>query len=184
MRITLPDNLQDPFQEMGQHYASEIVGAAGLFSKTAYAKTTLSLRVFEAARVRTAEINGCMTCRAFRAKRDLPELASHYVGAPLPLLGAGDAPDEEFYQHIANWRDWPGYSDRERIAIELAERFCLEPQSLAKDDRFWEGAKAVLSDEEIVQILHCVGSFIATGRVAHVLGLDLICSVPAIGEAV
>jgi len=183
MRITLPDNTQDPFQELGQYYASEIVGAAGLFSKTAYAKTTLPLRVFEAARARTAEINGCMVCRAFRAKRDLPELASKSAGSPLPLLGAGEAPDEAFYQNISNWREWAGYSDRERIAIEMAERFCVEPQPLAKDDTFWESAKAAFSDEEIVQLLHCVASFVSTGRVAHVLGLDLICSVPTIGEA-
>ena len=183
MRVDLPENIQDPFQELGRHYASEIVGSAQAFSKTVYAKTTLPLRIFEAARVRAAEINGCMVCRAFRAKRDLPDFASKSADAALPLLDAGDAPDEPFYQNISDWRNYAGYSDRERIAIELAERFCTEPQALAKDEEFWTCAKAVFSDEEIVELFHCVASFVATGRIAHVLGLDLICSIPAIGEA-
>jgi alkylhydroperoxidase family enzyme len=184
MRIDIPENEQDPFSNLDQYYSPEIVGAAKAFSQAVYQKTRLPLRVFEGARARTAEINGCMVCRAFRAKRDLGEFyEAAGIDASQTVIENGAAPDEDFYQNVSNWRTHPGYSDRERIAIEYAERFCEEPRVLAKDDEFWGRAKAVFSDEELVELGHSIGSFIASGRVAHVLGLDLVCSVPALGEA-
>ena len=52
--------------------APEIVGVAMQFSAVTYEHSILPLRVFEAARARTAEINGCQLCQNFRASRDLP----------------------------------------------------------------------------------------------------------------
>ncbi|MEZ5709799.1 MAG: carboxymuconolactone decarboxylase family protein [Blastomonas sp.] len=183
MRIQMPHDTQDPFSDLGLHYAADMVGTAKTFSQTVYARTTLPLRVFEGARARTAEINGCMVCRAFRAARDIPKYSAKTDDAAQGVIANGDAPDEDFYQNVTNWKTYAGYNDRERMAIEFAERFCIEPQALAKDEDFWSRAKQAFSDEELVELCHCVGSFIATGRVAHVLGLDLICSIPTIGEA-
>jgi alkylhydroperoxidase family enzyme len=184
MRISIPDDNPDPFSSLGDYFSPEMIRASNGFSQTVYKKTKLPLRIFEGARARTAEINGCMVCRAFRAKRDLQDFyKSSGVDSSNTVIENGAAPDEEFYQNITNWKSYPAYSERERLAIEYAERFCIEPQALAKDDIFWERTKRVFSDEEIVDLSQCVASFIATGRVAHVLGLDKVCSIIELGAA-
>ncbi len=176
MRIAMPDDVADPFGDLASQYAGDIVTSASQFSRTVYGRTKLPLRVFEGARARTAEINGCLVCRAFRAKRDTPASSSKSV------VDNGDAPDEEFYQQVSAWRTYGGFSPRERIAIEFAERFCEEPQVLSSDDDFWARARAAFSDDELVELSHAVASFIATGRVAHVLGLDRVCTIETIGD--
>ena len=175
----MPEDVADPFSNLGSHYAGEIVGSASQFSQTVYRRTTLTLRVFEAARARTAEINGCLVCRAFRAKRDMASNDGSKVGS---VVDNGDAPDEDFYQNVSAWKTYEGFNARERVAIELAERFCEEPQALSADDDFWARAHASFSDDEIVELTHAVASFVATGRVAHVLGLDRVCTIETIGE--
>jgi alkylhydroperoxidase family enzyme len=180
MRINLPEGQQDPFSTMGNYFAPAIVGAGNAFSQAVYTNSSLPLRVFEGARARTAEINGCAVCRAFRAKRDLPKrFESQGIDAATTVFNNGEAPDEDFYQNITNWKTWSGYSERERIGIEYAERFCLDPQGLAVDESFWARAKSEFSDEEIVDLNHCIAAFISSGRIAHVLGLDSVCAITA-----
>lgn len=184
MRVAIPDDNPDPFSSLGDYFSSEMVGASKNFSQAVYRKTRLPLRVFEGARARTADINGCMVCRAFRAKRDLKDFYSaQAIDASGTVIENGAAPDEDFYQNVTNWRTYPGYDARERIAIEYAERFCLDPQGLASDEVFWAAAKAAFTDEEIVDLSHCIASFIASGRVAHVLGLDKVCTILELGNA-
>lgn len=113
--------------------------AASLFAfgKMPYHKSRLSLREFEAARIRTAEINGCLICQGFRAVRDLPDLLGAAPQARQPeLLGRGPAPDEAFYRDILDWRGSAAYNERERIAIEMAERMGLNPAPLPHDTEF------------------------------------------------
>lgn len=184
MRVAIPEDDPDPFSSLGDYFSGEMVAASKNFSQAVYRKTRLPLRVFEGARARTADINGCMVCRAFRAKRDLRDFYdAQSIDASQTVIENGAAPDEDFYRNVTNWRTYPGYSDRERIAIEYAERFCQDPQGLARDEGFWAIAKAQFTDEEIVDLSQCVASFIASGRVAHVLGLDTVCSILEIGEA-
>lgn len=179
MRIEIPGDHLDPSAVVGKFYAPEIVNAGKAFSQAVYTNTKLPLRVFEGARARTAEINGCTVCRAFRAKRDLPGYySSQGIDASMTVIGNGEAPDEDFYQHVTNWQTYSGYSERERLAIEYAERFCLDPQGMAIDESYWARMKAAFSDDEIVDLSQCVASFIASGRVAHVLGLDAACPLP------
>ena len=42
---------------------------------------------------------------------------------------------EELYAHVAEYRSWPGYTDRERLAIEFAERFVVDHTNM--DDEFF-----------------------------------------------
>ena len=66
MRVQLPAEMQSrPFENMGRHYTSPIVHAAGAYGTAPYQHSTLTLRELEAARYRTALINGCQTCTAF-----------------------------------------------------------------------------------------------------------------------
>ena len=87
----------------------------------------------------------------------------------------GPAPDEAFYEAIAEWRTSPVFSERERLAIEFAERFGTEPQALAGDEAFWARMNAAFSDAEIVDLAHCTAAWAGLGRVAHVLGFDTVC---------
>jgi alkylhydroperoxidase family enzyme len=185
MRIDVPQ-AGDPgraFETLSNAYAPEIVRAAGAFSTTAYQHTKLTLREIEAARFRTAQINGCMVCMGFRAGRDFPQMFEGFGGdLESSVYRNGPAPDEEFYAQVENWRDWPGYSERERLAIAFAEGIGETPQAIAVDEDFWAQMKKAYSDAEIVDLTYCIGSWIANGRAAHVLGLDNACSF--VGESV
>ncbi|MFN3469862.1 MAG: carboxymuconolactone decarboxylase family protein [Novosphingobium sp.] len=176
-RITVPDDQShDPFGYAARTHAVEIVGASGAFAAAVYRHSALPLREFEGARMRTAQINGCMVCKDLRAKRDVPQLYS-VAGDPHQKLVTdnGPAPDEAFYEAIAEWRTSPLFSERERLAIEFAERFGTEPQALAADEDFWARMNAAFSDAEIVDLAHCTAAWAGLGRVAHVLGFDTVC---------
>ena len=66
--------------------------------------------------------------------------------------------------------------DTARLAAEYAERYCLDHHGL--DDELWGRMKAAYSDREIVELSMCLGSWIAFGRLNHVLGLDSACVLP------
>jgi alkylhydroperoxidase family enzyme len=134
---------------------------AAKFSAAVYEHTTLSLREFEAARIRIAQVNHCMFCLDWRTERD------------------GERVDESLYAEVAEWRDAEGLSPRERLAAEYAERFAADHLSLDDDEDFWTTMKSAYTDEEIIELSMCVGSWIAFGRLNHVLGIDAACQLPA-----
>ncbi|WP_226016584.1 carboxymuconolactone decarboxylase family protein [Novosphingobium sp. FKTRR1] len=179
VRITLPEGLEhDLYGYASRNHAVPIMAAAQAFSSSVYRDSGLSLREFEGARMRTAQINGCQICRTFRAARDAPTMFS--VGGETPgrmVTDNGPPPDEAFYDHVASWRSASDFSDRERLAIEFAERFAEQPKVLSADERFWARMHAVFNDGEIVDLAHCVAAWVGLGRVAHVLGFDTVCLV-------
>ncbi len=177
IRIAVPDaQAHDPYGYAAGHHATAIMAAAAGFSRAVYCESALSLREFEGARMRTAQINGCAICRDFRAARDAPGMFK--VGGETPprmVTDNGPAPDEAFYDAVARWRTADGLSDRERLAIEFAERFAEQPKVLSADERFWGRMHGAFADGEIVDLAHCVAAWIGLGRVAHVLGFDTVC---------
>ncbi|WP_198045761.1 carboxymuconolactone decarboxylase family protein [Novosphingobium aquimarinum] len=177
IRIDIPDEHgHDPYSYASANHAREIMAAASDFSKAVYTRSQLSLREFEGARSRTAQINGCIICQQFRAARDAPAMFSATGTRPDHLVSDnGPAPDEAFYEAVSDWRTSPVFSTRERLAIEFAERFAEEPKVLAADEDFWTRTKAEFSDGEIVDLAHSVASWVGLGRVAHVLGFDSVC---------
>jgi alkylhydroperoxidase family enzyme len=184
IRIDVPPAQgHDPYGYAGATHAQEIMAAAGAFSKAVYTHSRLSLREFEGARSRTAQINGCLVCQAFRAARDAPAMfAANGVRPPHLVSDNGPAPDEAFYAAVADWRTASVFSDRERLAIEFAERFAEEPKALSADEAFWVRARALFDDGEIVDLAHSVAAWVGLGRVAHVLGFDTVC-LPFMAEA-
>lgn len=176
-RLTLPaEAAHDPYGHAAANHATAIMAAAAGFSHAVYRETVLSLREFEAARMRTAQINGCMVCKGFRAARDAP--ATFAVNGETPprlVTNNGPAPDEAFYDAVEQWRGADCFSERERLALEFAERFAEEPKALAVDEAFWTRMHAVFSDTEIVDLAHCVAAWMGLGRIAHVLGFDTVC---------
>ena len=177
MRIYLPADEPRPSPHMAS-YAPKIVAAARDFGTTVYQHSQLSLRELEGARLRTAQINGCVTCMNFRAARDLAgHLGRSGADAGTSVTSRGPAPDEDFCTNVENWRDYPGYSERERLAIRYAEGLGADPHGIAEDEDFWARAKAAFSDAEIVDLSYSIASWIANGRVAHALGMDQVCDI-------
>lgn len=178
MRIELPAEDHDlPFAHVAKHYAPEIVTAAGIFGTAPYQYSKLSLRELEGARFRTAQLNGCNTCKTFRGGRDFPGLFETFNGdLDNSVYTHGPAPDEAFYSNVINWRDYPGFSERERLAIRYAEGLGQTPDQIAQDEEFWMRAKAVFSDNEVVDLSYSIAAWMGVGRVLHALGLDAVCS--------
>ncbi len=178
MRIQIPkDQQDDPLSHLAEHYAPNLVNAGTNFATAVYQHSRLTTRECEAARARTAEINGCLICQKLRAVRDLPGYLNA-VGAEATdtVANRGPAPDEDFYSNIINWRDYDGYTERERIAIEYAEGMGLTPRELAADEDFWSRARAAFTDDEIVDLTYAIAAWMGLGRATHVLGLDGTCS--------
>ena len=94
MRVHMPpDHESNPVPHLSEHYAKAIVAAGVQFSKAIYQHSKLSLREFEGARARTAEINGCTVCRTFRAGRDLPaHFSTPLVETPVPRYSHAGPP--------------------------------------------------------------------------------------------
>lgn len=181
IRITVPSGQHDPYAFAASNHAQPIMAAAAQFAAAVYCETALSLREFEGARMRTAQLNGCTICMDFRAARDAGAAFSVDGTAPRRIVSNnGPAPGEDFYNAVENWRDPAAgeFTVRERLAIEFAERFATEPKVLSADEDFWARMHGAYSDAEIVDLAHCVASWIGLGRVAHVLGFDSVCAVP------
>lgn len=135
--------------------------AAG-FTAAVYADCSLSLREFEAARITIARVNDCAVCLSWRSNRDVPRFQQD----PNP-------PDEDFYAHVG--KPWDGFTERETLTAQFADLFAND--HLSMDDAFWERMHASFTDDEIVELGLCVGSWIAFGRLQRVLGVDA-CRLP------
>ena len=162
-RIDVPEG-RDPLMYLWGEMAPDLTRPAVAFSGAVYDKCSLTLREFEAARTRIAQINDCAVCLSFRSGTDAPR----YADDP-------NAPDDEFYAHVG--QSWDGFTERESLAAEFAERFAVD--HLGMDDAFWDRMRAAYSDDEVVQLGLCVGNWVAFGRLQRVLGVDA-CRVPQI----
>ena len=77
---------------------------------------------------------------------------------------------------MSNWRTTDAFDERTRLAAEYAERYALAHHGL--DDEFWARMLAAYSQAEIVELTMCLGSWLAFGRLNHVLGIDAVCVLP------
>lgn len=124
----------------------------GSLSEAVYGNTQLSVREREAARWTIALVNDCAVCRDTRAKQ------GESVGA-----------DEAFYAEVSNWRESSALSDREKLAAEFAEKFCLD--HLAMDEKFWSSLRSAYADDELADLTICCGTFLGLGRILAVIGV-------------
>ena len=74
---------------------------------------------------------------------------------------------------MAQWRTYEGYADAERVALEYAEKFAIDHKQL--DDEFFSRMRKHFSDEKIVEISFCVGTWLALGRVTMVMDVNTSC---------
>ena len=157
MNIDIPEG-KDAIEYVWGEMVPGIGIAASKFSLAVYAHSTLGLREFEAARLRIAEINGCLFCLDWRTDRG--DGVWSRTGSTRRARGAT-----------------PTCSTRTRLAAEYAERYALDHHGL--DDEFWARMTGAFTQPEIVELSMCIGSWLAFGRLNHVLGLDTVCTLPS-----
>ena len=157
MNLDIPEG-KDPIAYVWGELVPGIGVAASAFSLSVYQYSTLGLREFEAARLRIAQINGCLFCLDWRTDRD------------------GQKVEEEFADAVTEWRTTDRFDERTRMAAEYAERYAIDHHGL--DQEFWDRMGKHYTQVEIVELSMSIGSWLAFGRLNHVLGLDAICVLP------
>ena len=158
MNIDIPEG-KDPIAYVWGEMVPGIGSAAAAFSMKVYSDSTLGLREFEAARLRIAQINGCLFCQDWRTERE------------------GETVEDSFDQAVREWRTTEAFDERTRLAAEYAERYATDHHSI--DDAFWQRMLAEYDQREIVELSMCLGSWLAFGRLNRVLGLDAVCVLPS-----
>lgn len=124
----------------------------------AYQQSVLQPDERELARMRIAQINDRVACSDFRAPS---------------VLEAGVAP--ELCENVAAYATYPGYTPRQRLAIEYAERFANDHASI--DDALFGRLRELFSDPEILDLTLCVAVFLGLGRSLSVQGVDQSCAI-------
>ena len=155
--LEVPDG-EHPIMHVWGSLVPGIGPAAARFSQAVYEDTTLGLREFEAARLRIAQINGCLFCQDWRTERD------------------GEKVEDGFDEAVEQWRTSDVLDERARLAAEYAERFALDHHGIDRD--LWDRLLAHYTHAELVELSMCLGSWIAFGRLNHVFGLDSACTLP------
>ena len=103
----------------------EMAGMVERMIGTVYGRSILPAAEREVARMRIAQLNDCSACAVFRAPS---------------VVAAGVA--EDAYEHLHEYRTFDGYTGRQRLAIEYAERFALDHQGI--DDDLFTDRKSVV----------------------------------------
>jgi alkylhydroperoxidase family enzyme len=158
LRVEVPAD-KDPLMFVWGEMVPGIGPAAAKFSGKVYEDTTLDLEAFEAARLRIAQINGCLFCQDWRTDFD------------------GQTVDPGFFAEVEKWKDSEVLSERTRLSAEYAERYALDHHGI--DDEFFVRLKGSFTDAELVELSMCIGSWIAFGRLNRVFGLDEACVLPS-----
>ena len=162
MLVDVPEG-QDPIMYVWGSMVPRIGIPAATFSGAVYEHSTLALEEFEAARLTIADVNGCVFCQDWRTERD---------GVTVP---------DGYQDEVRSWQTSTVLTDRAKLAAEYARRFAEDHHHL--DEEFWERMFAAYTQEEVVELSMCLGSWIAFGRLNRVLGLDTACTLPSAAHA-
>jgi alkylhydroperoxidase family enzyme len=138
----------------------DIGAAVSGYMNAVYHKSRLPMRVREVARMVIALDNECVVCQNTRDS-----------------AGVAAGVDEDLYDHAAQWRTWPGYSEQERIAAEFAERFAGGHTALRDDDDFWARAKEHFSDELLADLALSCALWLGMGRMLRTLDIGQSCKI-------
>jgi AhpD family alkylhydroperoxidase len=130
----------------------EMAGMVERMISTVYGRSTVPAAEREVARMRIAQLNGCSACAVFRAPS---------------VVAAGV--DDDVYGHLHEYRTYPGYTERQRLAIEYAERFAVDHQGI--DDDLFARLRARFADDEILDLTLCLAVYLGLGRTLEVLGV-------------
>jgi AhpD family alkylhydroperoxidase len=136
----------------------EMAGMVDRMIRGAYEQSILPAAEREVARMRIAQLNDCSACADFRA----PSVREAGVAT-------------ELYDNVEHYRTYPGYSERQRLAIEYAERFATDHDSI--DDDVFARLRAAYGDDEILDLTLCIAVYLGLGRTLAVLGIDQACAI-------
>ncbi len=127
--------------------------AMGPISFGAAMKThrTLPERLIELLRLRVAFHNQCRSCMAIRYR------SAH-----------ADVPEEDVCS-LERPADAECFDERERLAVELGDRFACNHLSI--DEAFFGELKATFSEAEIMELLMHCALYVGVGRLAAVLDM-------------
>jgi alkylhydroperoxidase family enzyme len=113
----------------------------------------LPRRIHELARMRVAEINGCLLCMTWR----------------------NDWADEASLAAVSQYATSDLFSDAEKAVLEYAERFTTDSKDIDADLLARLGAH--FSPAEVVDLTLVIGKYLAMGRFMQVLDLDQACNI-------
>jgi alkylhydroperoxidase family enzyme len=151
LRVDAPDNPAGQFNVLARLGTPAVAehNAVPVWAEL-YKRTGLSTREREAFRHRMVHIAGSLYGASMRS-------------AALMVSDTDDPIPDEFYDNIFN-SGWSGYSERERLIIEVVERFVEDHEALRDDAEFWARMHAQFTEDEIVDLCyHMVGP--QSGRV-------------------
>jgi AhpD family alkylhydroperoxidase len=156
-RLTVPDG---PGGEAAMIWTlrPQLAGMVDRMIRGAYQQSVLPASEREVARMRIAQLNDCVACSDFRAQ------SVREAGVPA-----------EHYDNVANYRDFPGYTTRQRLAIEYAERFATAHDAI--DDEFFALLRESFDDAEVLDLTLCIAVYLGLGRTLAVLGVDQSCEI-------
>ena len=155
-RISLPDG-DGPDVTRALTLRPQYAEAVATWER-AVGRSQLDWRLHELVRMRVAQINECTLCLSWRNK---------------PAFDAGVT--EELLANVGRYREHDGFTDRERLAVEYAERYCTESARI--DDAFMDRLRSQFDDGEIVDLTLVVAKYLSMGRFMQVLGLDQTCDI-------
>ncbi len=136
----------------------DMAGMVDRMITTAYRRSMLPASEREVARMRIAQLNDCTACSTFRA----------------PSVVA-DGVTEEHYEHLDEYATYPGYTERQRLAIEYAERFAADHRNI--DDELFSRLRSHFGDDEILDLTLCCAVFVGLGRTLEVLQITDNCPI-------
>jgi alkylhydroperoxidase family enzyme len=151
-RIEVPDGPGGPPKQVW-NLRPELIPTVSAMIEGPYKHSNLPVREREAARIRIAELNDCRICRDFRARSVIEGGAT-----------------EDLYAHVSDAHTREGYTERERLAIEFAERFAVDHAGI--DDDLFTRLRSAFGDDEILDLTICCAAFLGLGRVLAVLGIE------------
>jgi alkylhydroperoxidase family enzyme len=107
----------------------------------------------------------CTACASFKAARDIPSYTDEEI-------------TDEWYDNIPNYMTWPGFTERERLAIDFYSGFIEDHRALEQDDDLWNRLHANFSNVEIEDLVVSAAFIDASNKIREVfLGPPPPCAV-------
>lgn len=156
MRINVPDGV-DPMAavaKVGSPHLQSVLES--VFQANFVCDSTVTRKEREAVRYYFAYRQDCNSCAGFRAARDIPGYTDEEI-------------TDEWYDQIPNYKTWPGYTERERLAIEFCTRFYDDHLDLERDDELWNRMYSRFTQVEIEDLVILSGFVAGANRIREVL---------------
>jgi alkylhydroperoxidase family enzyme len=79
------------------------------------------------------------------------------------------------YSQVASYQESEEFSEREKLAIEFAERYALDHENM--DETFWQRLRRHYTDAEVFDLGASVACWLGYGRLLRVLDVEDSCSI-------